>query len=98
MISLPVKVIHTFYVSEKKVMKRSPIKTLLILFVNFMIFGITVAISYNYKLTINNYWEFILWGSVLSLIYSLIVFGLNAFVNKDLLMIPKAIKKRKLNL
>lgn len=95
-IALPIKVLYVNYLAEKKIMKRSPLKTIMILLVNYVIFGVSTVLSFNIKLEINGYFQFILWGLGLTAIYMIVVFGLNTLVNKDLLMIPKSIMKRKL--
>ena len=94
-VAIPIKVFYVNYIADKKIMKRSPIKTILILLVNYIVFGGTVVASLFYKPTINSYGVFILWGLVLTAIYSIVVFGLNTLVNKDLFIIPKMIIKRK---
>ena len=94
-VAIPIKVFYVNYIADKKIMKRSPIKTILILLVNYIVFGGTVVASLFYKPAINSYGVFILWGLVLTAIYSIVIFGLNTLVNKDLFIIPKMIIKRK---
>ena len=95
-IALPIKVIYVNYIAEKKIMKRKPTKTLLILAINYAIFGATVAGCQFYKPSINSYLEFIVWGVILFVSYALVTFGLNALVNRDLLFpIRMAIEKKR---
>ena len=76
-------------------MKRSPWKTISIIGINYAIFAATVLIKeLAIDLPIHNYWQFILAGCILVLIYGLIVFGLNLLVNRNLLSIFKTLRKK----
>lgn len=95
-IALPVKVIYCNYVSDIKIMKRKPWKTLSILGINYLIFGVTVLIKeLVVEIPIANYWQFILAGLGLSLGYFIVVFILNALVNRDMLTIFKKLSRKK---
>jgi O-antigen/teichoic acid export membrane protein len=82
-VSLPLKVVYVNYLADIKIMKRSPWKTLSILGVNYLIFGITVIIQQFVTLNIDSYYSFALYGFILVLIYAPIVYGFNLIVNKD---------------
>lgn len=96
--ALPVKVIYVNYIAEKKVMKRAPWKTLEILGVNYLIFGVTVALNCIIELRINSFGFFILFGIVLTIIYVVISICLNLLVNNELLHSFKEIMNRKIKL
>lgn len=83
-ISLPLKVVYCFIMSERVILKRNIVKPLLILLVNYLIFGATVLINnfiYFDSLTIL---KFILIGFILVITYSVVVFSLNILVNPHL--------------
>lgn len=94
-LALPIKVVYCNYVAEKKVMKRPPLKTIVIFMVNYLIFGSALLINYYIDLQINSYWDFVLYGFAFSATYLIISFGLNILVNKDLFHLVKKILKRK---
>lgn len=82
-IALPVKVIWCTYVADKKVMKRSYLKSLSIMGVNFLFFFGVVGLSELYQPSINSYGQFFLWGMALSIVFGIIGIGLNVLVNRD---------------
>lgn len=88
-LALPIKVVYCNYVAEKKVMKRPPLKTIVIFMVNYLIFGSALLINYYIDLQINSYWDFVLYGFAFSATYLIISFGLNILVNKDLFHLVK---------
>lgn len=95
-IALPIKAIYCNYVSDIKIMKRKPWKTLSILGINYLIFGVTVLIKeLVVDIPISNYWQFILAGLGLSLGYFIVVFILNVLVNRDMLTIFKKLRRNK---
>lgn len=53
--ALPVKVIYCTYLSDVKILKRSPVKTLRILIPNYLIFGACVMINKMITININNF-------------------------------------------
>ena len=82
-IALPVKVIWCTYIADKKVMKRSYWKSISIIGVNFLFFFGVVFLSRFYKLTINSYGQFFMWGLILTAVFGIIGMGINFLVNKD---------------
>lgn len=85
LVSLPIKVVYLNYLSEKKIMKRSPLKTIVIFGVNFGIFFLTVLIAELFPFfTITNYLDFIGYGLILTLYYFIGVFAINFIIDKDL--------------
>ena len=94
--ALPLKVIYCNYVSDIKIMKRKPWKTISILGVNYAIFAATVLIKELVAdIVVENYWQFIVAGLVLAVGYSIVVVVLNVLVNRDLLSLFKKVLKRK---
>lgn len=82
-IALPLKVIWCTYIADKIVMKRSYLRSISILGINYLFFGAVVFISYFFKPTITNWSEFVLWGVFLTAVLGSIGMGLNFVVNKD---------------
>ena len=95
-ISLPLKVIYTNYLSEKIILKRSSIKNNLIILTNYFIFAITciLSIKMEINININNYLMFIVYGVVLTLLYTIIVLAINIIINKDLVLSLRIIKNK----
>lgn len=84
-IALPIKVIWCTYVAEKKVMKRSYLKFISIMGVNFFFFFCVVVSSKFFMPEINTFQQFIIWGIVYTILFSTIGLTLNLVVNKDCL-------------
>lgn len=95
-ISLPLKVIYTNYLSEKVILKRSALKNNMILMGNYIIFGLTCLLSIAIQLDISSYAKFIVYGLIFTAIYSIIVLLINVLLNKDLLLTVKLFKKKKI--
>lgn len=83
-LALPIKAIYTNYISDRKIMKRSCKNTLLILFVNYFIFFVTVMIRQRVVFEISNYIEFVKYGILLVALYFVIVALLNIIANHSL--------------
>jgi len=93
-IALPLKVVYTNWLAEKKVLKRKPWKTLLIIFTNYSIFAVTVVLKeFVFNINVTDYFNFALFGFLLTAIYALAVFIINAIINKQLLLFFKPTKK-----
>ncbi len=88
-LALPLKVIYLNWLAEKKIMKRSPLKTLLTIGVNYSIFILTVIIAPLLEFRIDKYSIFFLYGFILLIVYVIIVFGANCIINRDLMRMPK---------
>lgn len=93
-LALPLKVIYLTVLSEKVILKRSCIKTIKIMIVNFLLFGITIAINKIIELNIANYGQFLLNALVISIIYCIIGVLVNYLANKDCIKILKKLKKQ----
>lgn len=93
-IALPIKVFYTHYISEKKILNRKCCKTILILLGNYSIFGITVFLRHFIIPDIHNYVDFFIWGGILVIIYLVVSFVVNVFINNDLLKIKHYFSKK----
>lgn len=93
--ALPVKVIYCTYLSDIKILKRSPVKTLKILIPNYLIFGVCVVVNKIITLNIYNFLDFIIYGIVFTVIIASIGILINLLVNRDCLEIIKAFIRKK---
>ena len=82
-IALPVKVMWCTYVADKKVIHRSYWKSLSIIGVNFLFFFAVVFVSHMYRPIINTYSQFLIWGVLLTALFSVMGMGLNIIVNRE---------------
>ena len=80
-IALPLKVIYTTYISDKKVMHRSYRKSITIIGVNLLLFCVVVAANNVLDININTIPEFILSGAVLTIVIGGIGILVNLLVN-----------------
>ena len=71
------------FVADKKIMKRSYLKTVSILGVNYLFFSCVVLISHFFKPSISSYGEFLIWGVGLLFVFSILGLGLNFIVNRE---------------
>lgn len=86
--ALPVKIIYCIYVSDIKILKRSPQKSFCILGINYFIFALTVIMrECFFEIYINNYLDFIWIALVLTIIYSVIVVGANILIEHSLVQL-----------
>ena len=92
-IALPLKVVYLNWLAERKVMKRSPKKTIMTLIVNYLIFGATVVLNEYITISVNSYAYFFIYAGCLFILYLIITFMLNALVNKDLLKLTRFLKR-----
>lgn len=91
--ALPLKVVYANWLCEKKILKRSPFKTILILCSNYFIFGITVLFGYLHgEFVINDYGSLVIYGFILTLIYIAVTFVVNLVINRDIIKFYKVIK------
>ncbi len=91
-IALPLKVVYLNWLADRKVMKRSPKKTIMTLTVNYLIFGATVVLNEFISIPVNSYVQFFIYSAGLFVIYLIITFALNALVNKDMLKLTSFLK------
>lgn len=81
-IALPLKVVYCTYISENIILQRKPLKTILILVANYLLFIVTSILGNIFVLDIHSYLEFALCGILFSLVFFLVTVLLNAIVNK----------------
>ena len=91
-IALPLKVVYLNWLADRKVMKRSPKKTIMTLTVNYLVFGATVVLNEFISIPVNSYVLFFIYSAGLFVIYLIITFALNALVNKDMLKLTSFLK------
>lgn len=96
-IALPIKVIFLTWLSERKILKRNPIKYLSILFSNYVLFALSVIASKHIDLSINSYADFFIWGCVVFLCCGLISSLLNIVVNPKVIQLLKKMRRSKQN-
>lgn len=92
--ALPVKVIYCTYLSDIKILKRSPVKTLRILIPNYLIFGVCVVVNKIITVNIYNFLDFIIYGIVFTVIIASIGILINLLVNRDCLEIIKVFMRK----
>lgn len=94
-IALPLKVLYCTYIADKKVMKRSYKKTILIWGANFVVFMLAVLVRHNVSLPIDNYFTFAIAGILLLVVFLIIGTICNCIANRDFLpIVRKAIFKK----
>lgn len=97
-IALPLKVIYCTYISDKVIFKDSYVRTISILGINYMIFGVTVFAGKFIKLNINSYFDFLINGIFILIIILAIGIILNTVVNRECIeIIRNYIRHRKGN-
>ncbi len=93
-IALPIKVIYVNIISDKIILKRKGYKTTLTAILNFLLFFLAVIVNYFYKPDINDYFTFIIYGLIFTIISSVVVLSTNLLINKNLLKLLRK-KQRK---
>lgn len=94
-VALPLKVLWCIYISDRKVLHRSYKRTCVILGGNYVFFFCIVLISHYFKLEINSYGMFLLWGVILTIVIGGLGAAANIVINRDLLeIIKKYVLKR----
>lgn len=96
-IALPIKVIFLTWLSERKILKRNPLKYLSILFANYILFTVTVIVSKHIEFNINSYSEFFICSCVVLLSCALITSALNIVVNPKVIQLLKKMRGSKQN-
>lgn len=94
-LALPLKVVVCTYLSEVKILKRSPWKSIKIMAVNFALFFATVILNRQLSLTISSYFSFLLYGILITGICVTIGIAVNYLANSDMLNIVKTVLKRR---
>lgn len=94
-VTLPINAIYLNWLSEKTILNRSPKKTILIFFVNFFIFFVTIFLANFIKIKIDNYFYFIFFGTILLVIYFILVSLINIIINRDVIIYLKQFFNKK---
>lgn len=94
-IALPLKVIYTTYISDHAVLHTSYWKSISILGINYLLFGLTVLVGHHVQLNIGSYGSFIFYGIIILAITSVIGIAANLLVNKDCAVLLKRLVNRK---
>lgn len=89
--ALPVKVIWCNYIADKKVMKRSPIKTIKILGANYILFACAVAAGIFIDPAISGWGSFLLWCVIYTAAFTLLGAVMNIIANPQMLRYAKSI-------
>lgn len=88
-IALPLKVVYCIYLSEKVILKRSVMKSILILGANYTVFLIAVIFEKTVSLNIESWFGFFGIGFLLASIFLILGAVLNIIVNRECLKIVK---------
>ena len=92
-ITLPLKVIYTTYISDRVVMHRSCGKSVKIIMSNLFIFIVNAILSRYVSLQIDSFLRFIIAGLLFFVIISCIVVVINCIINSKLLSSIKNLKR-----
>lgn len=93
-VALPLKVIYLTWLSDKKILKRSYGKTIIILGVNAALFVITVLLKDYMGIEPTSYGQFVVYGIVLTLVYLTLSTVLNSIANPDVFVFVRNKLKR----
>ena len=88
-IALPLKVIWCIYISDKKVLKRSYKKSIMILGSNYLFFAFVIWCKHYVNFKISSLCEFLIYGTGLTFIIGVGVILINIIVNRELIMVVK---------
>ena len=94
-IALPLKVVYLTWLSEIIILKRKPFRYLLILGVNYTLFVCVVFINRYIDLPITGYFSFIIFGCLIFVIITSVVFGVNYCINPNYLHALLQLKRYK---
>lgn len=90
-IALPIKVMWCIYISDKKVLHRSYMKTVKIISSNYFFFFCVVSVMRHVNIVIQTYSMFIIYSSILVTIIGALGVGLNLLINRNYLYAVKRI-------
>ena len=93
-VALPLKVIYLTWLSDKKILKRSYGKTIIILGVNAALFVVTVLLKDYMGIEPTSYGQFVVYGIVLTLVYLTLSTVLNSIANPDVFVFVRNKLKR----
>ena len=92
-VALPLKVAWCVYISDRKILKRSIVNSMLIISGNFAIIFVAFVIGKIIKLTVENYLWFVVYGVLIFLIFIVLTVAMNCLINPNLV---RLIKKRRI--
>ena len=92
-VALPLKVIYCTYISDVIILKRKPFKTISILGINYVLFFLCVIIRSFITLDISNYYSFVVYGALFTVILTIVFVLSNICVNRDVIKIFKMLRK-----
>lgn len=94
--ALPLKVIYCTYLSDKIILKRSCWFSIKTLVANWLIYIATILIYSVKHLEITSLLEFVVYGFLLTIIYTIIILFVNCIINKNILLYVKKINIKKM--
>ena len=83
-ISLPIKIIYCNWLSDKIIMKRKAIRTIVIVGSNILLFSILALIKNYIRVSIDSYLTLCIYGIVFTLISIILFLIINSVINKDI--------------
>ncbi|WP_297959796.1 polysaccharide biosynthesis C-terminal domain-containing protein [uncultured Ruminococcus sp.] len=90
-IALPIKVVWCIYISDKKVIRRSYLKTVKILLANYLLFGCAVLTEKLIDFRINGFGTFLMWSAICLAAFTFMGAVLNIIANPKMLKYVKTI-------
>lgn len=94
-IALPLKIVYCGYLADKKILKRSCKKTVMILGVNYLCFFGTVIVEKYISLNIENYFQFFVAGVLITAVCAAVGIIANLIVNPDCIEIVRIFYRKK---
>ena len=94
-ISLPIKVIYLIWLSEKVILKRNPVRYLVILGANYLYFFAVVFVNQFIALPIHSYLSFMGYGVLVFLVCGILGVLINTAANPECIRLLKTLKNMK---
>ena len=94
-VALPIKVIYCTYVCDKKILRRSVWRSMMIFIPNYLLFAITIVVNHAINLNINNYLSFAVNGCIVSIVCFAVGGIANYIANPECIKIVKKIIKKR---
>lgn len=93
--ALPLKMVYCNIMSDKVILKRPMRRTVAIIAVNLLLFVLTVGVNECIDLPIHSYWDFIVYGCLVTIVVGGVGLGVNVAVNPDCMKYVMSIFSRK---
>ena len=93
--ALPLKMIYCNIMSDRVILRRSMRRTIAIIAVNMVLFLLTVGVNECIDLPIRTYWDFIVYGILVTVVMGGVGVGVNVAVNPDCMKYVMSIFCRK---